>query len=58
MLNNVPTGINPFPTGVGMNRIAKQRQYPANTVPHRRGDEPRAGILWQQAVARSPQAWG
>ncbi len=47
-----------FPTGVGMNRMAKMAIAGFVSVPHRRGDEPTVSGQHERREVCSPQAWG
>ena len=50
--------LDPFPTGVGMNRLDQLLYRIRQPVPHRRGDEPRSFVITLDFQSRSPQAWG
>ena len=47
-----------FPTRVGMNRGQAAGVPFCARIPHTRGDEPFASVIFAQAVEYSPHAWG
>ena len=47
-----------FPTGVGMNRELIDSFIYSQSVPHRRGDEPKINFAEMFIALCSPQAWG
>jgi len=48
----------PFPTPVGMNRMATVPGIARPSVPHARGDEPVLSGQEKPRNARSPRPWG